>query len=163
MELKGLFDAVAVQAELLDRLLASLERETAELSNVKIDAMTRTNQEKEELIGKISRHSSVLQREIAAAAAVEGLPSDATLGAIAKHLAKKGQNELQQRQNSLKRTAARIRRVGAMNREIAERFAATISNSLNLMARLINQSNVYEARGGFQRRPSGAVMINREA
>jgi hypothetical protein len=164
MELKALFEAVSVQAALLEQLLELLEREVSELSNVKIDAITRTNLEKEELIGKISRHSSVLQREIAEVAAVKGLPSNASLGVIAKHFAQKGQKQLHEKQNSLKKTANKVKRAATMNREIAERFSSMISTSLNLITRLLNQSNVYGAKGGFQRcPPTGAVMINREA
>lgn len=163
MELKTLIDTASEQSALMKQLLESLERETSELSEVKVDAMNQTNLEKEDLIRKISRHAPVLQNEIAAVAALEGLPSDVTLGVLAKHLAKKGRNELSEIHGMLKKTSASIKRVATMNRAIAERFALTISTSLNLITRLINQSNTYGATGGLQRRSTGAVMINREA
>lgn len=163
MELKALIDTASEQSALMEQLLESLERETSELSEVKIDAMNQTNLEKEDLIRKISKHAPVLQNEIAAVAALEGLPSDVTLGVLAKYLAKQGRNELSEIHGMLKKTSASIKRVATMNRTIAERFASTISTSLDLITRLINQSNTYGATGGLQRRATGSVMINREA
>jgi flagellar biosynthesis/type III secretory pathway chaperone len=163
MELKKLIGAVADHTVFLDELLAVLEQETAELSNVKIAAMTQTNVAKEELFRKISGHSSILQQKIAALAARQELSSEVSLGAIAEHFAKKGHGELLEKLSRLKKAADGIKQVATMNREIAERFASTISTSLNLVTRIINQSNVYGASGGFQQRPTGAVMINKEA
>jgi len=164
MELKKLIGAVADQTVLLDELLVLLEQETGELSNVKIAAMTQTNLAKEELFRKISGHSSILQQNVTALAARQGLPSETSLGAIADYFAQKGQKELHEKLSRLKKTADRIKQVASMNREIADRFASTISTSLNLISRVINQSNsVYGASGGYQQRPAGAVMINKEA
>jgi len=164
MELKNLMGAVVDQTVLLDELLALLERETGELGNVNVAAMTQTNLAKEELFRKISERSTSLQQNLAALAAKQGLPSETSLGAIAECFAKKGQEELHEKLNRLKKTADRIKQVATMNREIAERFASTISSSLNLISRVINQSNsVYGSSGGFQQRPAGAVMINKEA
>lgn len=163
MEQNKLMTAVTTQTALLDELLALLERETVELSDVNIAAMTQINQAKEELLKKIAEHAPVMQQAISDMAAREGLSSDASLGVIAEHLANKGVTALRTKQSLLKTTADRITQVAAMNHEIAERFSETISTSLALITRLINQSNIYGASGGYQRRPTGAVMINREA
>ena len=61
------------------------------------------------------------------------------------------------------RLAEQVRRSTTLNREIAERFTSMVADSLGLMTRLINQSNVYGASGGYLQRPATAVMINREA
>ena len=163
MELKKLMTAVTVQVALLDELLALLERETVEMGDINIEAMTITNLAKEELHKKIAEHTPVMQQVISNMAVREGLSSGTSFGVIAKHLAKKGIKELHDKQEQLIKTGNRIQRVAAMNREIAERFASTISTSLNLITRLINQSNVYGSSGGYQQRQTGAVMINREA
>ena len=163
MELKKLMGAAAAQAELLQELLVLLERETSEMGDVNVAAMAKINQAKEELLKKIADQSTHLKQAIASMAAREGLYADAALGAVAEHFSKKGNGELRAIQRQLSGTADRIQRIAAINREIAERFASTIGNSLNLLTMLINQSNVYGATGGYQQRPTGAVMINREA
>lgn len=163
MELKKLMTATTTQAAFLDELLALLERETAELSNVNISAMTQTNQEKEELLKKIAEHAPVMQRAISDMAMGEGFSAGTQLGVIAEHLAKRGVTELLSEQKRLKTTAEKVKRVAAINHGIAERFASTIATSLKLVTRIINQSNVYGATGAFQKGQAGAVMINREA
>jgi hypothetical protein len=163
MELKKLMTAVTVQAALMDELLALLERETAEMGDVNVAAMAKTNQAKEELLGKIAECAPVMEQAISDMAVREGFSSGTSFGVIAEHLSKKGFKEMQTKQQQLIRTGDSIQQVAAMNREIAERFAATIATSLNLITRLVNQSNVYGSSGGYQQRPTGAVMINREA
>ncbi len=75
----------------------------------------------------------------------------------------KGKKDVSRLHEELNRVAGRIRQLISINREIAERFAASVTSSLELLTRVINQSNIYGASGGYQQRPAGAVMINREA
>ena len=164
MELKKLIEEINVQSELLNNLLKLLERETAEMGDIDITAMNLSNQSKEELIGTIAEHSPQIQRAILQLAAREGLvPGASTLGTLAEHFAKRGNRELLKKQQQIRSTAERVQQVAGLNREIAERFAASVTSSLNLITRLINQSNVYGASGGYQLRPASAVMVNREA
>lgn len=158
-----MFEEISVQAELLNQLLQVLERETAEMGDVNINAMNLSNQTKEELTARIKEHTPYLQQAISAQAVREGLPGSATLGTVAEHIAKKGNRELLAKQRQIRGTAERIQQVAALNREIAERFASSITTSLSLITRLVNQSNVYGASGGYQQRPVDAVMVNREA
>lgn len=163
MELKKMLEEITVQAELLNQLLQVLERETAEMGDVNIDAMNLSNQTKEELTAKIAEHTPCLQKAISAQAVREGLSGSASLGTVATHIAKKGNRELLAKQQQMHRTAERVKQVAALNREIAERFASSITESLSLITRLVNQSNVYGASGGYRQQSAGAVMINREA
>jgi predicted transcriptional regulator len=163
MELKKLMEVLAIEAGLLDDLLALLERESAELGNIDIIAMAASNQDKEMLISKIAEHSPHMQQAVSACAVREGLAAATSLGALAEHLSKKGRKELLQEQQRLNKTADKIKQAAALNQEIAEKFATMVTTSLGLITRLINQSNVYGASGGYQQRPAGAVMINREA
>jgi flagellar biosynthesis/type III secretory pathway chaperone len=163
MELKKLMAATTTQTAFLDELLALLERETAELSAVNIPAMTQTNLAKEELLRKIAEHTPVMQQAIAAMAVREGFPSDTPLGVIAERLARKGVTEVLRERKRLEKTAEKVRRIAAVNHGIADRFVTTISTSLKLVTRIINQSNVYGATGEYQKGHAGAVMINREA
>lgn len=163
MELKKLMEALAIEAGLLDDLLALLERESAELGNIDIIAMAASNQDKEMLITKITEHSPHMKQAVSACAVREGLSASTTLGALAEHLSKKGRKELLLEQQRLNKTADKIKQAAAQNQDIAERFAAMVTTSLGLITRLINQSNVYGASGGYQQRPASAVMINREA
>lgn len=163
MELKKLMETLAIEAGLLDDLLALLERESAELGNIDINAMAVSNQDKEMLINKIAGHSPHMQQAVSACAVREGLAAATSLAALAEHLSKKGNRELLSKQQQISKTAAKIKQAAALNQEIAERFAAMVTTSLGLITRLVNQSNVYGASGGYQQRPTGAVMINREA
>jgi len=163
MELKKMLEEITVQTELLNQLLQVLERETAEMGDVNINAMNLSNQAKEELTTKIKEHTPSLQQAISAQAVREGLPGSTSLGAVATHIAKRGNRELLTKQEQIRGTAERIQQVAALNREIAERFASSITTSLSLITRLVNQSNVYGASGGYQQRPVDAVMVNREA
>ena len=163
MEIKKLIEAITVQTELLNELLQVLDRETSEMANIDITAMNLSNQTKNELIARIAEHSQHLQRTTSALAVREGLPGTASLGAIAKHVAEKGNRELFTSQQQICRIAEQLQQVTALNSGIAERFVSTVTTSLSLIASLINQSNVYGASGGYQQRPTGAVIINREA
>lgn len=163
MELKQLLDTVAVQSGLLDELLTVLERETVEMGDINISGMSGSNQAKEELLNRIARHSQIMQQAISGLAVRDGLAVTTSLKGIAEHLAKKGIEELFLKQQQLAKTTDRIQQVAVLNREIAERFSSTITTSLTLITRLINQSNVYGASGGYQQSQTGAVMINREA
>ena len=163
MELNSLIDEITVHGGLLQELLQLFERETVEMGEVNIAAMNVTNQAKEELIARIAGHSSRIKQAIAALAAREGLPATASLGELAEHVAKKGNRKLLAKQQEIHETAERIQQVAALNHEIAERFSDTVTSSLGLITRLISQSNMYGASGGYQQRPAGAVMINREA
>lgn len=163
MKLNELLDRLAVQSGLLDELLAVLERETVEMGNINVNAMAEVNQAKEELINRISGHTQTMQQALSGLAVSYDLPATTSLKGIAEHLAKNGNGELLLKLERLSRTSDRIQQVAALNREIAERFSTTITTSLTLITRLINQSNVYGASGGYQRNSTGAVMINREA
>lgn len=163
MELKKLIEEITVQAGLLNELLQVLEREAVEMSGVNIPAMNQANQAKEELIARISERSPHLQRAVSELADREGLPKTVSLGLLAEHVAKKGSRELLAKQQQIRNVAERVQQVAAMNREIAERFAESVTSTLGLITRLINQSNVYGASGGYQQRSASAVMINREA
>ena len=163
MELEKLFEEIEVQTEILQELLQVLERETAEMGDVNITAMNLSNQTKEELIVRIAEHTPHLQKAVSAFAVNKGLSESATLGVVAKHVAKSGNQQLLTKQQRIHTTAERVQQVSALNKEIAERFASSITSSLGLITRLVNQSNIYGASGGYQLRPAGAVMINREA
>jgi len=163
MELKKLIEAASVQAGHMDALLAVLERETVQMGAVDITAMADSNNAKEELIKKIAEQAPLLKHAVSAVAVREGLAADAAFGAVAERLGKKGLKELLAKQQHMKTTADKIQQVAALNREIAERFASTVSTTLTLITRLVNQSNVYGSSGGYQKRRTSAIMINMEA
>lgn len=163
MELKKLIEEISFHTGLLKELLLVLERETSEMGEVNISAMSLSNQAKEELMPRIAGHTPQLMQAISVLAVREGLPGSTSLGILAGHIAKRGDRELLMKQQQIKDTADRVQQVSALNCEIAERFAASVTTSLNLITRLINQSNVYGASGGYQQQSAGAVMINREA
>jgi len=163
IELRKLIEELSMHTELLNELRQVLERETSEMGDINIAAMDQSNRAKEELILRISGHTPQLQHAISALAVREGLPGSTPLGILAGHIAKKGNRELLVKQKLIKDTADRVQQVSALNCEIAERFASSVTTSLNLITRLINQSNVYGASGGYQLQSAGAVIINREA
>jgi len=163
MELKKLIETATTEAGLLNDLLALLERESVELGNIDITGMDVSNQAKELLIGKISEHSASLQQAVCACVVSEGLASSTSLVELAVHLSKKGSKELLLIQKQMSNTADKIKQAAALNQEVAERFTAMVTTSLGLITRLVNQSNVYSASGGYQQQRTSAVMINREA
>jgi flagellar biosynthesis/type III secretory pathway chaperone len=163
MEIKKLVEEITVETGLLEELLKVFERETAEMAKIDLTAMALSNEQKEELIARINVHSSSLLSAISRLALREGLPESTSLAALSEFVAKKGNTELLSKQQNIRRTTERLQQVAALNREIAERFASNVTTSLALITRLINQSNVYGASGGYQQRSAGAVMINREA
>lgn len=163
MELKKLIEEIVAQNGLLNELLGVLERETAEMGDVNIAAMGISNQAKEELTTRIAERSQHIQRAVSQLAAREGVPGAVSLGILAEHFAKKGSGELLVKQKQIRATAERVQQVASLNREIAERFSASVSSSFNLITRLISQSNVYGSSGGYQLQPVSSVMINREA
>ena len=163
MAIKKLASVLAEQYSLLETLLALLIRETDELAEIHLDAISEINLQKEKLTADIDSYATPLRQAIREAVSFEGLPADATLGELAAKLKIKGNQEIPRLHAELNKTAARIQQVAAVNRDIAERFAASATNSLMLLTRLINQSNTYGASGGYQQPVAGSVMINREA
>lgn len=163
MELKKLIEVIDIQAKLLDELLKTLECETVEMGDVNIAAMSISNKSKEELAARISEHAPILKQSIAGLSAREGLPEATLLRTVAEHLAKRGNRELLNKQKHIRDLAISVQLASALNRDIAERFATSATTTLNLITRIINQSNVYGASGGYMQRQTGAVMINREA
>lgn len=148
------------QLHLLKVLLSLLEQETAELTNINLGAMESLNQKKEETATNIEKHSALLRQAFSELAAERGLPADATLGHVVSLFANKDMSLLH---GELNVVARRVQDIAALNREIAGRFAEAASTSLNLLTRVINQSSMYGASGGYQQRPTGSIMINREA
>ena len=164
MKARELTAALSTQLKLLEELLALLERETPELAGVSLDAMAEINALKEDAVARIEAHTDPLRHTIAEVAASLGLPPDTTtLGEVAALLNKQGNADVQRLHQELNRVAEQVRQVAAMNREIAERFVSTVGNSLNFLARILNQSSFYGASGGYQRPQPGAVIINRKA
>lgn len=163
MELKRLGEAMALQTGLLEELNLLLERETAAFAEIKLPLMTELNSAKEELTRRIEAHAPVLRQAIKAAAIREGLDPAATLGTIAQKLAKKGKQDIVTLYGTLNKAADRVQQTATLNREIAERFVMSVNTSLELIARLANQSSVYGSTGGYQQRPTGAVIVNMEA
>ncbi|MEI6205610.1 MAG: flagellar export chaperone FlgN [Desulfuromonadales bacterium] len=149
--------------QLLQELLSLLKRETGELSEVHLDAMSEINNLKEEIAARILAGAGSLRRVVEEAATREGFTSKATLGELAVNLNRKGNQDVTRLHAELNATASQVKERLALNRDIAERFVASVGNSLDFLARVINQTNTYGSSGGYQQRLTGAVMINREA
>ena len=163
MAIQTLIAALETQLHLLEEFFNLLSRETRELSDVHLDAMAEINGQKERIAARIEIHSALLRKEIDEAASREGLSPKATLGELADTCKLKGKKDVSRLHEELNRVADRIRQAISINSEIAERFAASVASSLELLTRVINQSNIYGSSGGYQQRPTGSVMINREA
>jgi len=163
MTIKRLSEALSGQQKVLEELLDLLKRETSELTDVNIEAMTEINSKKEELGARIQTHTAVLRQVIAETTNSLGLPSDLPFGELAAKLGRQGNKEIILQHEQLNAVAEQVRQVAAMNQEIAGRFADALNQSLNFLTRIINQSSVYGASGGYQQRTPGAVIINMEA
>lgn len=163
MALPILITALQAQLQLLEEFYSLLSRETGELTAIHLEAMAEINSQKESVAARIETHSAVLRKEIAEAASREGLSATATLGDLAALYKQRGAKDVARLHGELNRVAEQIRQTIGINREIAERFAASVTGSLELLTRIINQTSTYGASGGYQQRPTGAVMINREA
>ncbi|RII30020.1 MAG: hypothetical protein CXR30_09505 [Geobacter sp.] len=163
MDKTKLKKALSLQLQMFEELSAVFKQELRAMSEINLDAMAEINLRKEDIATRIVAHSEAVRQAISEAASSEGLSSEATLGELAACLAQKGNEELLVQHKALNIAAERIQQAAAANREIAERFAATVTNSLDLVTRLINQSNVYGASGGYLQRQTGAVMLNTEA
>ena len=163
MTIKRLSEALSGQQKVLEELLDLLKRETDELADVNIEAMAEINSKKEELGARIQTHTAVLRQVIAETTNSLGLPSDLPFGELAAKLGRQGNKEIILQHEQLNAVAEQVRQVAAMNQEIAGRFADALNQSLNFLTRIINQSSVYGASGGYQQRTPGAVIINMEA
>lgn len=160
MDDKHFIGVLNSQLLLLKELLNLLEQETVALTDINLGVMETLNQKKEEAAANIETQSAVLRQALSELAAERGFPADIALGNVISLLASKDVSLLHGELNAV---AQRVREVAALNREIAERFAETASSSLSLLTRVINQSNMYGASGGYQQRSTGSIMINREA
>jgi flagellar biosynthesis/type III secretory pathway chaperone len=161
--MKNLVAVLEQQMKLLEELQILLQRETNELSDVHLDAMVEINLQKEDIATRIAAHAAKLRIALEEVASREGLSSRAALGELAASLNKKGNREIARFHAELNATADQIKELLSLNKDIAERFAASVGNSLDFIARIINQTSTYGASGSYQQRPVGAVLINREA
>lgn len=162
MKIKLLSEALTVQQKILEELLDLLECETRDLADVNVEAIVAINSKKEEAIARIQAYTASLRKVIGEAAVSLGLSVDISLGDLVANLGQQGNRDVLLQHEQLNKVAEHVRQVAAMNFDIAERFAASVTSSLELLTRVINQSNIYGA-GGYQQRPAGAVLINREA
>ena len=163
MEIKRLAEALAIQSKYFKQLAICLERETGELSNVNLDAMAERNKEKEEIAARIESHTEPLKKALMDVLQREGLDHDLTLGDLAAILKKKGNLEIPRLYSELKQLADRNRQLLVINKEIAEKFAESVGSTIEILTKVVNQSNFYGSSGGYQQRPTGSVLINREA
>lgn len=163
MAIDKLTSALETQLGLLEEFFSLLGRETRELSDINLGAMAEITVQKESIAARVEAHSALLRKELEEAASRERLSPKATLGELADSYKQKGKQDVARLHQELNRVADSIRQSLSVNREIAERFAVSVATSLELLTRVINQSNVYGASGGYLQRPTGAVMINREA
>jgi flagellar biosynthesis/type III secretory pathway chaperone len=151
------------QLKLMETLRDLLKKETSELSEVHLEAMAEIHAQKEAMADSIKSHASTLREALQEAASREGLSSRAALGELAACLSKKGNQNLAQMHAELNAIADQTKELLNLNREIAQRFVVSVGNSLDYLARIINQTSTYGASGSYQQRPTGAVLINREA
>lgn len=160
--MKNLMTALELQLKLLEELHSLLKRETNELSEIHLDSMAEINSQKEDVAARIEIHSALLRKEMEELTLREGFSPKATLGELAEDRRQKGNGDFSRLHVALNGVAEGIRETIGINSEIAERFAASVTSSLELLTRVINQSNTY-GTSGYQQRPTGAVLINREA
>lgn len=159
-----LIHALETQLQLLEEFHALLSRETRELADINLDAMAEINERKESMAASIEANSVQLVSRLVETASAEGLPPKTTLRELAEYCNRRGKRrDISRLHEDLVRVTDRVRQAISINHEIAERFAASVSNSLDLLTRVINRTSTYGASGGYQHRPTGAVMINREA
>ncbi|HEY3308122.1 MAG TPA: flagellar export chaperone FlgN [Desulfuromonadaceae bacterium] len=163
MHIKNLGQALSLQLQALKELLELLEQETDEMTALNIEAMAEINAKKEAASARIQEHTAPLRQLISEVAAGVGLSVECPLGELAASLAKQGHKEIVTLHEQLNRVAKQVREVAATNHDIAERFAATLNQSLNFLTKVLSESNAYGASGSYQQRPAGAVMINMEA
>jgi hypothetical protein len=157
---KPLMEILPIQLKLLEELYSLLERETREFGAMNLDAVAEVNRLMEELTKRIDAHTGLLRQAISAAASELGLAPDAMLWDV---VCKTTQKAIPRLYRELDAAAQRVQGRAVMNREIAERFAATAASTMSFLTRLIHQSNVYGVSGGYQQRSVGSVMINRKA
>lgn len=163
MNSKSLTDILNIQQGLLQELCSVLEHEAADMAKIQLSAMAEANRRKEELTTRIDATTPVLKKAMAVVAGEWGMKPSAPLSAIADEAEKRGSVSLARLCRSVKEGAQRVKALAGSNHDTAQRFIASVSNSLALITNVVNQSNVYGASGGYQQRKGGAVMINMEA
>ena len=122
-------NALEEQLHLLEEFNNLLNRETRELAEIHLEAMAEINKQKESIAARIETHSAVLRKEIEEAAAREGLSVICSLGELAGTYMRKGMKDVSRLHMELNRVADSIRKNIDINREIAERFAASVTGS----------------------------------
>ncbi len=163
MELKKLAEELLIQSKYLKELASCLERETAELSNINLVAMAELNKEKEEIAARVESRTEPLKKAMLDVIRREGLDIETSLGGLSVVLKKKGNLEIPRLYVDLKQLADRNRQLLILNKEIAEKFAESVGSTIEVLTKVVNQSNFYGSSGGYQQRPTGSVLINREA
>lgn len=163
MSISGLAKELSQLLGYFRELEKCLEQETKDLSSINLESIAAINRQKEEIAAKVEARTEVLRRLLNDVSSALGLPADTSLGTLADKLRLRGNLEIPRLHKELNTVAEHNRVLLNLNREIAEKFSASVGNTLELLTKLINQSNTYGASGGYQQRQAGSVLINREA
>jgi hypothetical protein len=163
MEINKLAEVLNIQVKSFKAMASCLENETRAMTDINLEEMANLNKQKEEIAAKIESDTKLLMAAMKSVAEKHGLVSDIPLSELAAALRKKGNLEIPRLYSELKALADSNRRLLSVNREIAEKFAESVGTTIDLLTRVVNQSNFYGSSGGYQQRPTGSVLINREA
>jgi flagellar biosynthesis/type III secretory pathway chaperone len=163
MEMKKLAEELLIQSGYFKELASCLERETVELSNINLVVMDELNKEKEEIASRVESRTEPLKNAMMDVIRREGLDIETTLGGLCLVLKKKGNLEIPRLYGDLKLLADKNHQLLILNKEIAEKFAESVGSTIDVLTKVVNQSNLYGSSGGYQQRPTGSVLINREA
>jgi hypothetical protein len=163
METSKLAEVLNIQVKSFKAMASCLEKETRAMTDINLEEMANLNKQKEEIAAKIESDTKLLMAAMKSVAERHGLVSDIPLGELAAALRKKGNLEIPRLYSELKSLADNNRQLLSVNREIAEKFAESVGTTIDLLTRVVNQSNFYGSSGGYQQRPTGSVLINREA
>jgi flagellar biosynthesis/type III secretory pathway chaperone len=160
IRLKEIF---AIQVKLMGELLVLLERETSELLDINLDAMSEINVQKENKTARINEYTPPFRQIVSEIATSYGLPTNASLMDVVSQLGKRGYTEIPRLYQDLNSLAKQVKLVTSLNQDIAERSVAMIKNTLFILAQVLDQSSTYSASGSYYSWKIDAILVNHDA
>jgi len=160
MDMNMLEEKLRSQLQLYEQLRRLLEEETGALVRKKLDDMENITGQKNQLSEDIQEADASLRRIVSLLATERGFAPEVPLATIVASMGKQKISLLCRR---LAETWQRIQDVSSLNGAISSQFIRTAQLAQESLCKLINNSNMYGASGGYVWRNSGSIMINKEA
>lgn len=157
----GLLDEELAVCNELKQLMLAEQQALITLDTVKMEEL---NSRKEKMVLRQRKTAESLKEAMGRTAHQAGLAATCSLSDLVRKLPPEAGKRAKVLQNELLKTGTEVSDLARQNKEMLERFLATVNTSLSFITKVLNSSNFYGAGGTYlNNERTGAMIVNREA